>query len=161
MEQQALGKHIREERLKLNLTQEKLAEDVNLSTAYIGQIERGERSLTLENLAAVANRLGVTIDYLLSDSIIPDSDGQYQLWCQLMNGRTEGQKALAINKVSILWDIVCKFQILFKLIGWNNFKHRQIPRLTLRQMIRNACNCRGSFSFLHIHPIQLLFLHLA
>ena len=40
MEHQSLGKRIREERLKLNLTQEKLAEDVNLSTAYIGQIER-------------------------------------------------------------------------------------------------------------------------
>ncbi len=102
MEQQALGKRIREERLKLNLTQERLAEDVNLSTAYIGQIERGERSLTLENLAAVANRLGVTIDYLLSDSVVSDSDGQYRLWCQLMNGRTEEQKALAINMVKLM-----------------------------------------------------------
>lgn len=103
MEQQALGKRIREERLKLNLTQEKLAEDVNLSTAYIGQIERGERSLTLENLAAVANRLGVTIDYLLSDSIVSDSDKEYRLWCQLMNGRTEAQKALAINMVKLMF----------------------------------------------------------
>lgn len=104
MEQQALGKRIREERLKLNLTQEKLAEEVNLSTAYIGQIERGERSLTLENLAAVANRLGVTIDYLLSDSVFSDSDGQYHLWCQLMNGRTEKQKALAINMVKLMFN---------------------------------------------------------
>ncbi len=103
MKQQALGKRIREERLKLNLTQERLAEDVNLSTAYIGQIERGERSLTLENLAAVANRLGVTIDYLLSDSIVSDNDGQYRLWCQLMNGRTEEQKALAINMVKLMF----------------------------------------------------------
>jgi len=103
MEQQALGKRIREERLKLNLTQERLAEDVNLSTAYIGQIERGERSLTLENLAAVANCLGVTIDYLLSDSVVSDSDGQYRLWCQLMNGRTEEQKALAINMVKLMF----------------------------------------------------------
>ena len=103
MEQQALGKRIREERLKLNLTQERLAEDVNLSTAYIGQIERGERSLTLENLAAVANRLGVTIDYLLSDSVVSDNDGQYRLWCQLMNDRTEEQKALAINMVKLMF----------------------------------------------------------
>lgn len=103
MEQQALGKRIREERLKLNLTQERLAEDVNLSTAYIGQIERGERSLTLENLAAVANRLGVTIDYLLSDSVVSDNDGQYRLWRQLMNGRTEEQKALAINMVKLMF----------------------------------------------------------
>ncbi|HJB82598.1 MAG TPA: helix-turn-helix domain-containing protein [Candidatus Mediterraneibacter intestinavium] len=51
------GRRIREERRKLGLTQEKLAEDVNLSTAYIGQIERGERSPTLENIITIANRL--------------------------------------------------------------------------------------------------------
>ena len=37
---QNIGKRIREERLRLNLTQEKLAEDVNLSMAYIVQVER-------------------------------------------------------------------------------------------------------------------------
>ena len=77
MEQKTLGRRIREERLKLNLTQEKLAEDVDLSMAYIGQIERGERSLTLDNLVAVANRLGVTVDYLLSDSITAKDDAEY------------------------------------------------------------------------------------
>jgi len=106
MKQQSLGRRIREERLKLNLTQERLAEEVNLSTAYIGQIERGERSLTLENLAAVANRLGVTIDYLLSDSIVCGNDGDYRLWCQLMHGRTEAQKALAINMVKLMFGFL-------------------------------------------------------
>lgn len=106
MEQRALGKRIREERLKLNLTQEKLAEDVNLSMAYIGQIERGERSLTLDNLVAVAKRLGVTIDYLLSDSIVPDNDEEYRLWSQLMNGRTEEEKALAINMVKLMFGFL-------------------------------------------------------
>ena len=43
---QNIGKRIRAERLHLNITQEKLAEDVNLSLAYIGQVERGDRSLT-------------------------------------------------------------------------------------------------------------------
>lgn len=102
MEHQSLGKRIREERLKLNLTQERLAEDVDLSTAYIGQIERGERSLTLDNLIAVANRLGVTVDYLLSDSAVPTGDSQYKLWSQLMDGRTEEEKRLAINMVKLM-----------------------------------------------------------
>ncbi len=103
MEHQALGTRIREERLKLNLTQEKLAEDVNLSTAYIGQIERGERSLTLDNLIAVVNRLGITVDYLLSDSVTPGNDGEYRLWSQLMNGRTAAEKALAVNMVKLIF----------------------------------------------------------
>ena len=68
----ALGRRIKEERLKLNMTQERLAEEVNLSTSYIGQIERGERKLTLDSLINITNCLGVTVDYLLQESIIQD-----------------------------------------------------------------------------------------
>lgn len=41
MEQQALGKRIREERLKLNLTQERLAEDVNFQPPISGRLSVG------------------------------------------------------------------------------------------------------------------------
>lgn len=100
---QNIGKRIREERLRLNLTQEKLAEDVNLSMAYIGQVERGDRSLTLDNLIIVAKRLGVTIDYLLSDCITPKEDDEYRLWSQLMDGRSQREKMLAINMVNLMF----------------------------------------------------------
>ena len=115
MVQRTLGRRIREERLKLNLTQEKLAEDVNLSMAYIGQIERGERSLTLDNLVAVANRLGVTVDYLLSDSVIPDEDIEYLILRQLLAGRTESQRALAVNMV----------KLMFRYLDENSFQDRK------------------------------------
>ena len=100
----ALGQRIRQERLKLNLTQEKLAEDVGLSTTYIGQVERGERSLTLGKLVLIVNRFGVTVDYLLSDSMEPENDSQYRLWSQLMDGRTEDEKALAVNMVKLMFS---------------------------------------------------------
>lgn len=35
----------------------------------MGAIERGKRSLTLDTLARLANRLGVTVDYLLADKV--------------------------------------------------------------------------------------------
>ena len=82
---------------------EKLAEDVDLSMAYIGQVERGERSLTLENLIVVAKRLGVTVDYLLSEAVTPAEDNEYRLWSQLMNGRTQEQKMLAISMVKLVF----------------------------------------------------------
>lgn len=103
MDYHMLGKRIREERLRLNLTQERLSEDIEISTAYLGQIERGERSLTLDKLVRLANRLGVTVDYLLSDSIIPENDGEYRLWSQIMNGRTKEEKALAVNMVKLMF----------------------------------------------------------
>ena len=45
MDYKAMGKRLKIERCNLNLTQEQLAEEVGLSPAYIGQIERGERKI--------------------------------------------------------------------------------------------------------------------
>ena len=103
MDYHALGKRIREERLRLNLTQEKLAEEVGVSTAYIGQIGRGERSLTLDKLVKVVNRLGVTIDFLLADYVIATDDTSINLLIQLMHDRTAEEKTLAINLLKVLF----------------------------------------------------------
>lgn len=98
-----IGRRIRTERLRMNLTQEKLAEDVELTAAYIGQVERGERNLTLENIIKVANRLGVTVDYLLSDSIDADKDTSLIQLSQLLNGRSLKEKELAISLIKTLF----------------------------------------------------------
>lgn len=97
-----LGKRIREERQKLNLTQEKLAEDVNISTAYLGQIERGERSVTLDKLIPIANRLGVSIDFLLSDYITNADDNTLDHIKQLLHNRTAAEKDMAINVLKLI-----------------------------------------------------------
>lgn len=104
MDYQALGKRIREERLKLHLTQEKLAEDIGVSNTYIGLIERGERSLTLDTLVRLANRLGITIDYLLQDSIDPKDDVYEKIWRQLFYNATSDQQEMMINVIKLLLD---------------------------------------------------------
>lgn len=108
MDYTALGKRIREERLKLNLTQEQLAEDVDLSTAYIGQIERGERRVSLENLIAIVKRLDITVDYILIDSVNTNSNTLYCIWNQLMNGRTEKEKSMAVDMIKLLFGYLDK-----------------------------------------------------
>lgn len=99
-----LGRRIREERLKLNLTQEKLAESIGISTAYLGQIERGERKITLDKLVPLANRLGVTIDYLLHDLLPSDGDNFYDSLRQIMQDRSPAEKELAINILKLLFS---------------------------------------------------------
>ncbi|MPN48883.1 hypothetical protein SDC9_196495 [bioreactor metagenome] len=99
----ALGRRIREERLNIGLTQEKLAEEVGLSPAYIGQVERGERNLTLEKLIDVVNRLGVTLDYILSDSVKGEDDSLYKSWRQLMDGKSDREKQLAVNMAKLMF----------------------------------------------------------
>ena len=46
-------------RHKAGLTQEALAEQAGLHWTYVGQIERGERNLTLKNILRLAIGLGV------------------------------------------------------------------------------------------------------
>ncbi|MET3290925.1 UNVERIFIED_CONTAM: transcriptional regulator with XRE-family HTH domain [Brevibacillus sp. OAP136] len=99
-----LGNRIREERQKLNLTQEKLAESIGISDSYMGQIERGERSLTLDTLTRLANRLGATIDFLLQDSVTVNNDKYLDQLAQLMNGRTLKQKQMALDVIKIVFS---------------------------------------------------------
>lgn len=102
MNQTALGKRIREERKKLNLTQEQLAELVNVSTTYIGFVERGERTITLAKLVNIANALGVSVDYLLCDSVSPDATVQETLLLKLFSSANQKEKNLILEMTKLL-----------------------------------------------------------
>lgn len=60
-----IGTMTREKRNSKNLTQEELAEKVNLSTGMIGQIERGETMPSVESLDAIIKELGMILGLCL------------------------------------------------------------------------------------------------
>jgi len=60
-----VGRRIRELRQKKHWSQEKLAEEARLHRTYIGQVERGEKSIGVENLVRLARALGVAAAALL------------------------------------------------------------------------------------------------
>lgn len=97
MDYKRLGKRIREERLKLNLTQAQLAESIDISDTYMGAIERGERSLTLDTLVRLVNRLGVTVDYMLSDSVSDNDINIIEQFKQITDGQPLERKQMAIG----------------------------------------------------------------
>lgn len=61
----AIGKRIRQERDKLELSREEFAELIGLSDYYVGQLERGERQMSLPTLVKIAVCLHVSLDYLV------------------------------------------------------------------------------------------------
>lgn len=99
-----LGARLRQERLKRDLTQEKLAEKVEVSHAYIGQIERGERTLTLDTLVRLANQLGVTVDDLLQESIERGNEHYVNKLAQLMLNRSEKEQQMAFEMVALMFS---------------------------------------------------------
>ncbi|AFS77841.1 putative HTH-type transcriptional regulator type 3 [Gottschalkia acidurici 9a] len=97
-----LGSRIKELRRHKNLTQEQLAELVNISTTHIGQIERGERGASLDTLISICNCLEVTLDYLLKDYIDNEDELLRNQWNVMLKGRSDKEKDLVIKMVRTL-----------------------------------------------------------
>lgn len=64
-----LGKRVRTCRAKLNWTQERLAQEIGVSTSFIGHIERGSRKASIDTLVLLANAMQVSTDELLGGSL--------------------------------------------------------------------------------------------
>lgn len=72
--QERLAKIIRTRRLDMGLSQEELAEKINKSTSFIGQIERGECFPKFETLQALVACLGIDANELFTDKPITRDD---------------------------------------------------------------------------------------
>lgn len=70
----------------------------------MGAIERGERSLTLDTLVRLVNRLGVTIDYLLSDSVSDSDSNIIEQFRQIVDCQPLERKQMAINVLRTLFS---------------------------------------------------------
>jgi len=79
MDSVALGRRIRESRKKLNMTQDQLSEKVDITPFYMGEIERGVKTPSLDVFVKIVQVLDVPSDYLLrgqveTASVYVDSD---------------------------------------------------------------------------------------
>ena len=67
-----IGRNIRQARAKAGLTQEQTAERLKISQLHFGRLERGERPASLEQLARIAQVLGVTTPSLLAGCTVEE-----------------------------------------------------------------------------------------
>ena len=72
-----VGERIRTEREKIQISREKFAEILELSPFFIGQIERGERKMSISTLINVSECLCISIDYLIFGEVykVEESSG--------------------------------------------------------------------------------------
>lgn len=73
-ELQEIGKRISKRRRQIGLTQELLAEKMNVSVQMISNLERGNKAIKIENLIKVSDILDVSTDYILKGSSAGDKN---------------------------------------------------------------------------------------
>lgn len=104
MKLDTIGKNIRKFREIKKLRQEDLAEKTDLTTNYIGMIERGEKIPSLETFINILNSLGVSADMVLSDVL----DNGYTVKDSLLNEKFEKLVPEDRNRIYEVIDTMMK-----------------------------------------------------
>lgn len=91
-----LGPLIKEKRIQLGITQEGLADRLNISLSFAGQIERGESMPSVETLALIICELNIDprIIFLEEDS---ENSAEYNELCLLLCRMSVTQRKLVLD----------------------------------------------------------------
>jgi transcriptional regulator with XRE-family HTH domain len=60
-----IGERICSRRKQLRYTQERLADEMNVSLQMVSNLERGNKAIKIDNLIKISSILGVSTDYIL------------------------------------------------------------------------------------------------
>lgn len=85
--QKIVGERIRNYRISAGISQEKLAEEASVHATYIGQVERGEKNVTLKSLAKITAALHVSLSEILDGVDVvdtPRSGENFPLLCETL-----------------------------------------------------------------------------
>lgn len=107
MNYETLGQRIRKYRKQKKYTLEQLAERLDVSTTFIGQIERATGKPSLETLVKIANALEVSTDALLFEELNEKSGDSHFLKRveELTLGFTQKEKMLVLKNIELLREM--------------------------------------------------------
>ena len=97
-----IGKNIQATRTQKKMSRETLAELSGLSANFIGNIERGEKALSLESFISIANALGVSADTLLGNVLNNSYQVKSSILCEQINSLSPKKRTLVHELLEIL-----------------------------------------------------------
>ncbi len=89
-----IGKRIQSRRKQLGLTQEHLAEQMNVSIQMVSNLERGNKAIRIDNLINLCHILNVSTDYILTGKESPAN--LFALTEQMQNLSPKEQKMIEL-----------------------------------------------------------------
>ena len=99
-----IGTRIKEKRKQKKLTQENLAEMLNVSVGYVSQVERGVTKISLDLLAGISTLLECDISFFVSESAI---NSNYYLLAEVndsLSSLNEKEKRILLGMAELLKD---------------------------------------------------------
>ncbi len=70
------GRRIKERRKELGLTQERIAEKINITPSFYSQIETGTRKAGINTFVSLSNELSISLDFILCNqpnNLLPEN----------------------------------------------------------------------------------------
>ena len=99
-----IGQRIKQARLAKNLTQEDLAEKIDISVAFLSRVERGNSHINLKRLNQICGLLDVSEGYILNGA---SSNSNYYLdkeFAELIKGCSPEKQKLIYNVAKAIAD---------------------------------------------------------
>ena len=109
-----IGKKVRKLRAKNNMSQVELAFLIDVSPSYIGYLEKGLKSMSLETLIKVANVFHVTTDMLLSDCFADNQSVAVKEMADLLDGCTVYECKIIVENAKNLKEILVENRLIKK-----------------------------------------------
>ncbi|MEK3688267.1 helix-turn-helix domain-containing protein [Paenibacillus sp. FSL R10-2736] len=100
----AIGDKIRELRVEKGFTQEKLAELAGLHSNYTGQLERGEKRLSVYTLKRVAQGFGMSLEELFRVIDPMEREDEIGEIVNLLKERSKADQRMALKLVKTVLD---------------------------------------------------------
>lgn len=91
MFQQRLAEEMKRRRKEMGITQEQLAEMIEKSTAFVGQLERGVTRPKIDTLELIITKLSLDARYLFGADLSIEEDYQKNTWIDASNERKQSK----------------------------------------------------------------------
>lgn len=103
MLREEVGNRIKMIRETQKLTREKLAEDAEISSKFLYEVEKGRKGLSAESLLKISKTLSCSCDYILTgETFVWDKEEKMSLLLQKL---TDREKEYAVRVVALIQEM--------------------------------------------------------
>jgi len=103
-----IGQRIKKARLAKNMTQEDLAEQIDISVAFLSRVERGNSHINLKRLNQLCGLLDVTEGYLLNGASSSSTNYLNKEFSELLESCPPDKQKLIYNVAKVIANSDCE-----------------------------------------------------